>query len=181
MDDIIAQCEGVVGITDDIVVSGVTEEEHDRRLVAFLKVARKDGLVLNSSKCVGKTIDTALDTAPEVQSVCTSDEDDYEEETQSSLREAPSPTPSTASGLSTPTMKKTPKSAKRKRSGIIPPKGKRTNPEVEKDDEVFGKYIAMQLSKINDEETKEMVKMRLQRVIYEGRYVIRKYTLDVTQ
>ena len=55
MDDILDQCEGAVGISDDIVVCGETEAEHDRRLIDFMKVARKDGLVLNSSKCVVKT------------------------------------------------------------------------------------------------------------------------------
>lgn len=55
IDDIIDQCDGVVGITDDIEMCGETEEEHDKRLIGFLEIAQKDGLVLNSLKCLLKT------------------------------------------------------------------------------------------------------------------------------
>ena len=55
MDDIISQCEGCVGISDDIVIHGFTEEEHDRRVIEFLNVARKEGLKLNPEKCVFKS------------------------------------------------------------------------------------------------------------------------------
>ena len=51
MDRITHQCEGVVGISDDLIVYGETEEEHDRRLLAFFKVAQQEGLMLNSKKC----------------------------------------------------------------------------------------------------------------------------------
>ena len=54
MDRIIDQCEGVRGISDDIIVYGATEEEHDQHLRHFLHVALKEGLRFNSSKCVIK-------------------------------------------------------------------------------------------------------------------------------
>ena len=49
------QCTGCVGISDDIVIFGETEEEHDCRLMEFMKVAQKEGLRLNSAKCIIKT------------------------------------------------------------------------------------------------------------------------------
>ena len=52
---IISQCEGCVGISDDIIIHGSTEEEHDRRVIDFLNVARKEGLKLNPEKCVFKS------------------------------------------------------------------------------------------------------------------------------
>ena len=54
MDRIIDQCEGVVSISDDLAVYRDTEEQHDERLINLLKVARKECLMLNSSKCVVK-------------------------------------------------------------------------------------------------------------------------------
>ena len=48
MDQILDCCEGVIGITDDIIIPG---KEHDRRLHRFMKVAREHGLVLNKKKC----------------------------------------------------------------------------------------------------------------------------------
>ena len=55
MDRITSQCEGLVGISDDLVIYAETKAEHDRRLIAFLDVARKEGLKLNSKKCTIKT------------------------------------------------------------------------------------------------------------------------------
>ena len=55
VDKVTDQCDGCVGISDDIVVYGRTEEEHDRRVLHFMKVAEKEGLRLNSAKCVIKT------------------------------------------------------------------------------------------------------------------------------
>ena len=52
--DIISQCEGCVGILDNIIIHGSTEEEHDRRVIDFLIVARKEGLKLYLEKCVFK-------------------------------------------------------------------------------------------------------------------------------
>ena len=54
MDTIMEQCEGCVGISDDIVITGDTEQQHDDRLIHFLKVAQQSGLTLNSSKCMVK-------------------------------------------------------------------------------------------------------------------------------
>ena len=50
MDQIPGQCEGVIGIADDIIIHGKDDEEHNRRLHKFMKVAREQGLVLNKSK-----------------------------------------------------------------------------------------------------------------------------------
>ena len=54
MDHIIDQCDGVRGISDDIIVFGATGEEHDQHLRHFLHIAMKEGLRFNSSKCVIK-------------------------------------------------------------------------------------------------------------------------------
>ncbi len=54
MDRIIEQCDGVRGISDDIIVYGTTEAEHDARLLKFMRIAKKEGLRLNSNKCVIK-------------------------------------------------------------------------------------------------------------------------------
>ena len=54
MDRITEQCEGVMGISDDVTVYGETEEQHDQRLAHFMQIARKEGLMLNSSKCTIK-------------------------------------------------------------------------------------------------------------------------------
>ena len=51
MDQILDKCEGVIGIADDIIIHGKDDEEHDRRLHKFTRVAREQGLVLNKSKC----------------------------------------------------------------------------------------------------------------------------------
>ena len=41
MDQILDRCEGVIGITDDIIIHGKDDAEHDRRLHKFMKVARE--------------------------------------------------------------------------------------------------------------------------------------------
>ena len=41
IDQILEQCDGCCGISDDIIIFGTTEEEHDRRLLHFFNVARK--------------------------------------------------------------------------------------------------------------------------------------------
>ena len=51
MDTILDKCEGVTGISDDVVVFGETEEEHDKNLINLMNVARNEGLVFNSAKC----------------------------------------------------------------------------------------------------------------------------------
>ena len=54
MDNIIEQVPGCVGISDDVVICGETEEQHDECLIQFCKVAQKHGLMLNSTKCAVK-------------------------------------------------------------------------------------------------------------------------------
>ena len=51
MDEILESLEECVGIADDICIYGVTQEEHDQRLIALLQVAKSAGLVFNSTKC----------------------------------------------------------------------------------------------------------------------------------
>ena len=50
MDLIMERCPEVISIHDDIVVYGVSEEDHDANLVNLLNVAQIEGLVLNSKK-----------------------------------------------------------------------------------------------------------------------------------
>ena len=50
MDLIMERCPGVISIHDDIVVYGVSEEDHNANLVNLLNVAQIEGLVLNSKK-----------------------------------------------------------------------------------------------------------------------------------
>ena len=50
MDLIMEWCPGVISIHDDIVVYGVSKEDHDANLVNLLNVAKIEGLVLNSKK-----------------------------------------------------------------------------------------------------------------------------------
>ena len=51
MDQILEQCPGTLGISDEVCVFGKTEEEHDRNLINLLEVSAKKGLVFNSGKC----------------------------------------------------------------------------------------------------------------------------------
>ena len=50
MDLIMERCPRVISIHNDIVVYGVSEEDHDANLVNLLNVAQIEGLVLNSKK-----------------------------------------------------------------------------------------------------------------------------------
>ena len=50
MDLIRERCPGVISIHDDIVVYGVSDEDHDANLINLLNVAQIEGLVLNSKK-----------------------------------------------------------------------------------------------------------------------------------
>ena len=50
MDLIMERCPGVISIHDDIVVYGVSKEDHDANLANLLNVAQIEGLVLNSKK-----------------------------------------------------------------------------------------------------------------------------------
>ena len=51
MDEILADCPGTLGISDDTVVYGKSEEEHDKNLHNIMKKARDHGLVFNFEKC----------------------------------------------------------------------------------------------------------------------------------
>ena len=50
LDQALEGLEGVIGVSDDIIVHGETEEEHDRNLMNLLKLCRKIGLRLNRGK-----------------------------------------------------------------------------------------------------------------------------------
>ena len=54
MDDIVAQCPGVLTINDDIFIYGKDDKDHDANLVSLFNVAQKEGLVFNSAKCAIK-------------------------------------------------------------------------------------------------------------------------------
>ena len=54
MDDIIAQCPGVLAIHDNIFIYGKDDKDHDANLVNLSNVAQKEGLVFNSAKCAIK-------------------------------------------------------------------------------------------------------------------------------
>ena len=47
-------CRGVVGIADDIVISGTTEKEHDQNLRSMMSRCQDTGLRLNPDKCLIK-------------------------------------------------------------------------------------------------------------------------------
>ena len=50
MDQILDRCEGVIGITDDIIIHGKDDAEQDRRLHKFMKVARESVSVINNDR-----------------------------------------------------------------------------------------------------------------------------------
>ena len=50
MDAILEQCQGVIGIHDDMVIFWVDQQDHDANLINLLNVCQKEGLVLNSKK-----------------------------------------------------------------------------------------------------------------------------------
>ena len=54
MDDIVAQCPGILTIHDDIFIYGKDDKDHDANLVNLFNVAQKEGLVFNSAKCAIK-------------------------------------------------------------------------------------------------------------------------------
>ena len=51
MDQILEHCEGVIGITDVVVVHGKDDAEHDRCLHNLMQVAHDHGLIFNQEKC----------------------------------------------------------------------------------------------------------------------------------
>ena len=50
MDQILEECEGCIGIADDITIHGCTEAEHDAHLWKVMEVAQRYGLVFNPKK-----------------------------------------------------------------------------------------------------------------------------------
>ena len=51
MDDIVAQCPGVLAIHNDIFIYGKDDRDHDANIINLFNVAQKEGLVFNSTKC----------------------------------------------------------------------------------------------------------------------------------
>ena len=51
MDDIVAQCPGVLAIHDDVFIYGKDNRDHDANIINLFNVAQKEGLIFNSSKC----------------------------------------------------------------------------------------------------------------------------------
>ena len=51
MDQILECCEGVIGITNDVVIYGKDDEDHDQKLHKFMHVICEHGLVFNREKC----------------------------------------------------------------------------------------------------------------------------------
>ena len=51
MDNIAAQCPGVLAIHDDIFIYGKDNKDHDANIINLFNVAQKEGLVFNSAKC----------------------------------------------------------------------------------------------------------------------------------
>ena len=54
MDDIVAQCPGVLAIHNDVFIYGKDDNDHDTNLVNLFNVAQKEGLVFSSAKCAIK-------------------------------------------------------------------------------------------------------------------------------
>ena len=54
MDDIVAQCPGVLAIHDDVFIYGKDNRDHDANIINLFNVAQKEGLVFNSKKCAIK-------------------------------------------------------------------------------------------------------------------------------
>ena len=50
MDQILEECQGCIGITDDLTVHGHTEAEHDAHLRDLMRIAHKYDLVFNPQK-----------------------------------------------------------------------------------------------------------------------------------
>ena len=50
LDSIYIRLSGITGITDDMMVYGRSEQEHDDNLIQFLETTRKNGLWLNKEK-----------------------------------------------------------------------------------------------------------------------------------
>ena len=54
MDDIVAQCPGVLAIHDDVFIYGKNDKDHNANIINLFNVAQKEGLIFNSKKCAIK-------------------------------------------------------------------------------------------------------------------------------
>ena len=50
MDDIVAQCLGVLAIHDDMFIYGKDDKDHDANIINLFNVAQKKGLIFNSAR-----------------------------------------------------------------------------------------------------------------------------------
>ena len=57
LDKVLRLVSGVLGITDDIVIHGATENTHDRTVLVLCETARQNNLSLNSKKMQFKSTD----------------------------------------------------------------------------------------------------------------------------
>ena len=55
VDETYRNCDGAIGIADDITVYGKNDKEHDLHLHKTMERTRKAGIKLNDEKCVIKT------------------------------------------------------------------------------------------------------------------------------
>ena len=54
MDNIVAQCPGVLAIHDDVFIYGKNDRDHDANIINLFNVAQKEGLIFNSKICAIK-------------------------------------------------------------------------------------------------------------------------------
>ena len=51
MDDIVAQCPGVLAIHDDVFIYRKNNRDHDTNIINLFNMAQREGLIFNSKKC----------------------------------------------------------------------------------------------------------------------------------
>ena len=54
MDDIVAQCPGVLAIHNNMFIYGKDDRDHDANIINLFNMAQKEGLMFNSKKCAIK-------------------------------------------------------------------------------------------------------------------------------
>ena len=52
MDNIVAQCPGVLAIHDDVFIYGKNDKDHDANIINLFNVGQKEGLIFNRKKYV---------------------------------------------------------------------------------------------------------------------------------
>ena len=60
MNQFLAHCNGVIGITDDVVVNGKDDKENDKHLHKFMRVVCEHGFVFNKDRCAVKQTSVAF-------------------------------------------------------------------------------------------------------------------------